>query len=1165
MKIKHKLFPRIAAPILLMGIVLALIVLLTAAALQKRLHQNELADKAQIVATTLESSAEIFASAAELMDYIGSIGNRTTGLKSVAVVDPGQGLVVAATEPAWQNQRISRIPFLANLADTRQTTRIETQSANQSYGFVVPVVLKNRSLLETFDLGDSSSRYLAVIELDDMDFGGYYEDAAGVLLTVVGLGALLVFFGTFLVVKRQVLDPVNHIHDAIRMRENQPGPLNLPDLAPDEIGQLARLLDESLQQISETGELMSVMSRAIEGSSNEVYVLEQDGLRFVNVNKAGLDNLGYTLDEMLSMTGFEIAPDLSDELVAADLEHQLATQQEIRHTYEHVRKDGSCYLFEFKGMLVEGGRRNLMITLGSDISDRRAQEEALRLSEERMALALEGSHEGLFDYHIITSQIYISEFVQRWLGVTKEQLDINEFVDRVAVEDRGRVQAAMQRAVDHSREVNVEFRVGAENFGQQRWLQVRGQVQSEAGLAHRLSGFVSDISRRKIAENLLNTSVTRLGAVLDHIADGIITLTDDGVVCTVNPRAMAMFDMTKSELAGSLLHQRLQSVEEDVIQQLPSWEDLADGPLQEIRATRGNGSEFVGEIEVTRMELVSDERYTVVLRDISERKENELALRQAMLEAQEATQAKGEFLATMSHEIRTPMNGVLGMTQLLLDTDLNPEQRETAELIFSSGDVLLTLINDILDYSKIEAGRLELEHLPFDMRRAIKEVMDLLAATARSKNLDLYVDYAEDVPFSLKGDVGRLRQVLLNLIGNAIKFTNLGHVLVKVEALDVWDNNARLKVSVIDTGPGVALDKQAKLFDSFTQADTSITRKFGGTGLGLAICKQLVELMQGEIGVISREGEGAEFWFNVVLPMCDEVPDQHQDEQRMNFTGRRMLAVDDNTIGLEIVRRMGESFGVDVVTTGDPTAVMPLMDKEYREGRTLDVIALDYHMPELDGLSLAEAIRGDQRYAQCKIILLTSSDINPPDIVDGYGLKPIMRVGLARLLHSVLYGDDGQREAPASNPGPVAQNTRVLLAEDNPVNQRVAVRMLEKIGCTVDVAADGREAVDMWQQFPYAIVFMDCQMPELDGLSATKRIRELEREEKSDRTPIVAMTANAMAKDKEECLRAGMDDYASKPIKIALLAELVQRWARPVVSGGLINSNEVTNHPPPRD
>ena len=385
-------------------------------------------------------------------------------------------------------------------------------------------------------------------------------------------------------------------------------------------------------------------------------------------------------------------------------------------------------------------------------------------------------------------------------------------------------------------------------------------------------------------------------------------------------------------------------------------------------------------------------------------------------------------------------------------------------------------------------------------------------------------------------------------------------ILVSFRTLSCNEREALVRFSVRDTGVGIPEEVQQRLFESFTQADASTTRRFGGTGLGLAISKQLVELMGGEISVTSVPEVGSEFTIEIDLATTDSLPAQ-TNPSTVALTDKRVLIVDDNQIGLKIASGMTDDFGMHTQTTDDPEAVLPLLASSYEENLPVDLVVLDYNMPGTDGLSVATSIRADSRFEDCKIVLLTSSDIEKPSGIDGYGLKPYFRDGLAKLLCQAL-DLDSRSSTPSGGsldvPELVGAGLKVLVAEDNPVNQRVATKMLEKLGATADVAANGVEAVEMWQQFEYDMIFMDCQMPELDGYGATGQIRAEEEQNGLSTTPIIAMTANALAGDRENCLAAGMDDYASKPIKLDQLAKIITLWTRP---GATVQQSPSHMHP----
>jgi PAS domain S-box-containing protein len=704
----------------------------------------------------------------------------------------------------------------------------------------------------------------------------------------------------------------------------------------------------------------------------------------------------------------------------------------------------------------------------------------------------------------------------------------------------------------------------------------------------RLTDLYARLASDALATQLLAHSLQEQARLIELAHDAILVRDLASVVVQWNQGAVEMYGWTVEEARGqdahTLLRTRFPVSRQEVeraLEQSGRWEG-------ELVHTRRDGAQIVVE---SRQVLVRDDAgqpaaILEINREITERRQAEQALEQSNrelarsnTELARASRVKSEFLATMSHEIRTPMNGVIGMTGLLLDTELTPEQHEYAETVRSSGEALLAIINDILDFSKIEAGRLNLEVTDCDVRRTVEEVVDLFAGEARDKGLELASLASWDVPSVLRGDPGRLRQVLTNLVSNAVKFTEHGDVVVRATLAEQTDEAALVRFAVTDTGIGMTPEERRQLFHPFSQADSSTTRKYGGTGLGLAISKRLVELMGGEIGVESEAGKGSTFWFTVRLGTA--TPASLTDPTAADLHGKRVLVVDDNATNRQILHDQVASWGLRNGRAATAQGALTALREALHRGAPYDVALVDLDMPGMDGLELARAIKADPALAAAKVVLLAS--ISPRErgdtdegwraAIDAYLAKPVRQSQLYNCLATVLAASGGRRPAAGDRTAapllPVARRPshagrgRVLVVEDNAVSQRVAVRMLEQRGYRADAAANGREAAELLAQIPYDLVLMDCQMPEMDGYAATVEIRRREWEQgaAARRTPIIAMTANALQGDAEKCLAAGMDDYIAKPVVASHLEAVLTRWgvqAEPSVPGEAVDENTLT-------
>ena len=642
-------------------------------------------------------------------------------------------------------------------------------------------------------------------------------------------------------------------------------------------------------------------------------------------------------------------------------------------------------------------------------------------------------------------------------------------------------------------------------------------------------------------------SDTLASQVLETSYDAFIALDEGGAITEWNAQAGVLFGWPRDEVLGRDLADLLipeagrEAHRRGIERFVTTGEERVLGRRRELMVRHREGYEFLVEVTIAAIQTPDGYSFNAFLRDITELRAVQEELGQARDAALQASRMKSMFVANVSHEIRTPMNGVIGMTELLLDTDLDARQREFAQTISSSGEALLAIIDDILDLSKIEAGKLDLDATDFDLRDAIERACGMLAARAHERDLELVVVIGPEVPALVHGDRARLRQIVANLVANAIKFTAAGEIAVRVTARPADGAAAVVRIEVTDTGIGISGEALERLFKPFAQADESTTRRYGGTGLGLAISKQLVELMGGRLGAVSKPGVGSRFWLELTLARADA---QAVAEPRDRLSGLRALVIDANATARELLARQLSDLRMRCDVAGDGPAARERIRSASDAGDPYALALLDARMSHLDGHAVLRDAGGAGGSTATRTVLLTSG-VRPEQVgdvaFDGTLAKPVRESRLYDELVAVMFGAaERVARAAAEGPAPVRANADILVTEDGEVNQRVVAHMLASCGFRAHIADNGLRALEVLSERSFAAVLMDCQMPELDGYQTTREIRR--REQGGERVPIIAMTANSMQGERERCLAAGMDDYLSKPLRTQTLRAALERW-----------------------
>ncbi|HVB31039.1 MAG TPA: PAS domain S-box protein [Gemmatimonadaceae bacterium] len=913
--------------------------------------------------------------------------------------------------------------------------------------------------------------------------------------------------------------------------------------------------------------------------------------RFLRTNDAASRKYGYSDDEFLAMSIDQLRlPDAAGVFAPSVRAHGSAPPVGAGY-WHHRRKDGSIFQVQLSVETIAlGGRMALLVQAREPERDVAVAAGSDR--ERQLAEAQALAHAGSWEWVIPTNHVTWSDELYRISGVPlRSPVTVQSFTDLVHPDDRALVNRSIQDGIAARRtSFDSEFRLVRAD-GNVRYVVSRYSVEfTPEGQPLRMAGTTLDVTDRHDAEQALAESERWHRSLIENSTDLVTVVDAEGVIAYISPSAHRLLGYDPGDLIGKNAFDFVHPADVAVVANVMRAGLMSPGTIHgaDYRFRHREGQwrtlESMGQALIDGHGTVT---IVVNSRDVTDRKAIEERQQALMIElsaarrvAESATQAKSDFLANMSHEIRTPMNAILGLTELLLDTDVTTDQRRHLQMVSDSGEVLLTLLNDILDLSKIEASHIELEEIVFDLPTLVHATASLFAVSALERQLELLVDVAPDVPRYLRGDPTRLRQVLTNLIGNAVKFTPKGEVEVTARVSGMNATGAMVRFAVRDTGIGIPADKLDTIFKEFSQLDASTTRRYGGTGLGLTIAKRLVRLMGGDITVTSHVGRGSEFSFTVPLPV-ETGPAPYTVAAPVRLAGSRVLVVDDNDTNRRIVREILAPAGATIDEAANAATALVVLERALADGRPFPVALLDSQMPDHDGWTLAADIRRHPGLAPTHLLMLTSAGDKGDAArcralgIEGYLVKPVSRSELVEAVGMILAGNGTAGAVVTRHVMTEARaRLRILLAEDNVVNQEVAAEMLRKRGHDITVVDNGLNAVAAVESGKFDVVLMDIHMPEMDGLAATAAIRKLPG---FHDLPIIALTADALAGERDRCLAAGMSEYLAKPFKSHDLFAVVERWGPPPTAPGqppertggtvthVATSVVPTDNPPPVD